>query len=65
MRAISRVRLSKFALQRGRPLLLRQVNAQAPAITISMSALLLANEQEDAAHIGSPIQLESVGPSPD
>lgn len=45
MRAISRVRLWTFALQTGRPLLARQVNAQAPAITISMSPLLLANRK--------------------
>lgn len=43
----------------------RQVNAQAPAITILMSALLLANEQEDAVQIAFLIQLESVGASLD
>lgn len=47
-------------------MLARQVNAQAPAITILMSALLLANEQEeDAVQIAFPIQLESVGASLD
>lgn len=41
----------------------KAANAQAPAITVSRSVLLLANEQDHATHIGSPIHVEQVRPS--
>lgn len=43
----------------------KAANAQAPAITVSRSVLLLANEQDHAIHIGSPLHMQQVGPSLD
>lgn len=43
----------------------KAANAQAPAITVSRSVLLLASEQDHAIHIGSPIHMQQVGPSLD